>query len=169
MHLYLANDDEVQQSFHDILALARLQEPKAQVDGVTVSPMAKPGGLEVILGAVTDPQYGPTLMFGLGGIYTELYQDVAFCLLPADDEELDALIRSIRGYPLLTGFRGQPHRDLEALKTAMKALARFAQNTRSWTRSNSTPCSSTRRASSPWTCGFSRGFRNNRGRGSSGV
>jgi acyl-CoA synthetase (NDP forming) len=88
--------------------------------------MAKPGGLEIILGIVTDPQYGPVLMFGLGGIYTEIYQDVAFCLLPAEDEELTALIKKIKGYPLLAGFRGLPKLDTEALLQAMKALARYA-------------------------------------------
>ncbi len=127
VHLYLDNDEEVRQVFQDILASTRLHDRKLQVDGVTVSPMAKLGGLEVILGTLTDPQYGPTLMFGLGGIFTEIYQDVAFCLLPASDEDMENLIKSIRGYPLLTGFRGQPKRDLGALKAAMEVLAKFAQ------------------------------------------
>jgi acetate---CoA ligase (ADP-forming) len=127
VHVNVANDDAARLAFQDILATIRLHDRKLEVDGVTVSPMAKLGGLEVILGALTDPQYGPILMFGLGGIYTEIYQDVAFLMLPATDEELEGLIRSIRGYPLLTGFRGQPKRDLEALKFAMRALAIFAQ------------------------------------------
>lgn len=127
VHLNLKDDDAVRHAYQEIMAAVRLRNRMAQVDGVTVSPMAKPGGLEVILGTFTDPQYGPTLMFGLGGIYTELYRDVAFGLLPATDEDLDRLIRSIKGYPLLTGFRGQPRRDLGALKEGMKILARFAQ------------------------------------------
>jgi acetate---CoA ligase (ADP-forming) len=127
VHLNLGNDEAVRQAFQDILATIRLHDRKLQVDGVSVSPMAKLGGLEVILGTITDPQYGPTMMFGLGGIYTEIYQDVAFLILPATEAELEELIRSIRGYPLLTGFRGQPKRDLAALKGAMQALATFAQ------------------------------------------
>ena len=127
VHLNLANDEAVRTAFQDILATARLHDRKLQVDGVTVSPMAKLGGLEVILGTLTDPQYGPTLMFGLGGIYTEIYQDVAFLILPATGEEMADLIKSVKGYPLLTGFRGRPKRDLAALKTAMEALAMFAQ------------------------------------------
>lgn len=127
VHLNIANDKAVRHAFQDIIATTRLHDRKLEVDGVTVSPMAKLGGLEVILGTLTDPQYGPTLMFGLGGIYTEIYQDVAFLILPATDEELEDLIKSIKGYPLLTGFRSQPRRDLAALKTAMKALATFAQ------------------------------------------
>jgi len=127
VHLNLANDEAVRHAFQDILATIRLHDRKLQVDGVTISPMAKLGGLEVILATLTDPQYGPTLMFGLGGIYTEIYQDVAFLILPATEEELEDLIKSIKGYPLLTGFRGQPKRDLAALKAAMQALARFAE------------------------------------------
>ena len=127
VHLNLTHDEAVRQAFQDILETSRHHDRKVRVDGVTVSPMAKLGGLEVILGTITDHQYGPTLMFGLGGIYTEIYQDVAFLILPATEAEMEELIRSIRGYPLLTGFRGQPPRDLAALKGAMEALAIFAQ------------------------------------------
>jgi acetyltransferase len=126
--LGLENDEEVRQGFQDIMDATRLFDTAVRLDGATVSPMAKPGGLEVILGTITDPQYGPTLMFGLGGIYTEIYQDVAFCILPASDAELKELMQKIKGYPLLTGYRAQPPRDTEALLVAMKALARFAQN-----------------------------------------
>ena len=126
VYLGLENDAEVRQAYQEIMDATRLYEHWVTVDGVSVSPMAKPGGLEVILGTITDPQYGPTLMFGLGGVNTEIYQDVAFCLLPAEDAELADLMKRIKGYPLLTGYRGQPPRDTEALLAAMKALARFA-------------------------------------------
>ncbi|MGP8050006.1 MAG: acetate--CoA ligase family protein [Desulfobaccales bacterium] len=125
--LGLENDAEVAQGYQDLMAATGLFDTLVQVDGVTVSPMAKPGGLEVILGTITDPQYGPALMFGLGGVNTEIYQDVAFCLLPAAEAELADLMKRVRGYPLLTGYRGQPPRDTAALLSAMKALARFAQ------------------------------------------
>ncbi len=131
VRLNLTHEEAVRQAYDEILASVHLQgERRAWVEGVTVSPMAGPGGLELILGVMTDPQYGPTLMFGLGGIYTEIYRDVAFCILPAADEEIDQLIRSIKGYPLLTGFRGQPRRDVAALKLAIRALAAFAQEHR---------------------------------------
>ncbi|MGB8991024.1 MAG: acetate--CoA ligase family protein [Desulfobaccales bacterium] len=127
VYLGLEDDEEVRQAYREIMDATRLYERGAAIDGVTISPLAKPGGLEVILGTITDPQYGPTLMFGLGGVNTELYQDVAFCILPADDAELEDLMKRIKGYPLLTGYRGQPPRDTAALLTAMKALARFAE------------------------------------------
>jgi acetyltransferase len=127
VYLGLENDDEVRQAYEEIMGATRLYERWATVDGITVSPMAKPGGLEVILGTFTDPQYGPTLMFGLGGINTEVYQDVVFCLLPAEPGDLADLLQKIKGYPLLTGYRGLPPRDTEALLVAMQALARFAE------------------------------------------
>lgn len=126
VYLNLRDETMVRGAYQAIKDSARFFDREAKIEGVTVSPMAKPGGLEIILGIVTDPQYGPVLMFGLGGIYTEIYQDVAFCLLPAEDEELTALIKKIKGYPLLAGFRGLPKLDTEALLQAMKALARYA-------------------------------------------
>jgi acetate---CoA ligase (ADP-forming) len=127
VYLGLENDDEVRQAYQEIMDATQLYERWATIDGVSISPMAKPGGLEVILGAITDPQYGPTLMFGLGGVNAEVYKDVAFCLLPADEAELEDLIKRVKGYPLLTGYRGQPPRDTKALLAAMKALATFAE------------------------------------------
>jgi acyl-CoA synthetase (NDP forming) len=126
VYLGLENDDEVRQAYQEIMDATQLYERWATIDGVSISPMAKPGGLEVILGTITDPQYGPTLMFGLGGVNAEIYKDVAFCILPAEDAELEDLIKRVKGYPLLAGYRGQPPRDTAALLAAMKALAMFA-------------------------------------------
>jgi acyl-CoA synthetase (NDP forming) len=125
--LGLENDNEVRQAYQEIMDATQLYKRLVTIDGVSISPMAKPGGLEVILGTITDPQYGPTLMFGLGGVNTEIYQDVAFCLLPADTAELEDLLQRVKGYPLLTGYRGHPRRDTQALLAAMKALAIFAE------------------------------------------
>jgi acetate---CoA ligase (ADP-forming) len=126
VRLHLTTEAEIREEVDDLFKTVVLHAPKARLDGVTVSPMAKPGGLEVILGVFTDPQYGATLMFGLGGIFTEIYRDVQFCLLPAKDEELWQLLRSIKGYPLLSGARGQVPKDQEALVAIMKSLASLA-------------------------------------------
>ncbi|RJR40674.1 MAG: CoA-binding protein, partial [Deltaproteobacteria bacterium] len=126
VYLNLQDETMVRGAYQAIKDSARFYNREATIDGITVSPMAKPGALEVILGILTDPQYGPVLMFGLGGVQTEIYRDVAFCLLPAEDEELTALIKKIKGYPLLTGYRGRPKLDIDALLEAMKALARYA-------------------------------------------
>ncbi|MDI9569801.1 MAG: acetate--CoA ligase family protein [Pseudomonadota bacterium] len=118
----------IRKAFEEIVTNVRAAMPEARIDGVTVSPMAAPGGLETIVGAIRDPQYGHALMFGLGGIFTEIYRDVRFCLLPATDRELLAAIRGIAGYPLLAGARGQQPRDEKALVALMRSLARMVQD-----------------------------------------
>ncbi|MFP3868563.1 MAG: acetate--CoA ligase family protein [Desulfobacteraceae bacterium] len=128
VRLNLANEEEVRYAYQDILATVHLNTRKARVEGVTVSPMAKPGGLEVIIGMTCDPQYGPTLMFGLGGIFTEIYRDVQFCLLPAQEDDYRQMIRSITGYPLLSGTRGQKPKDEDALIEVLKGVARLANS-----------------------------------------
>jgi acyl-CoA synthetase (NDP forming) len=125
VQLNLTTDDEVRSAYETIISAVRAQVPGAAIDGVTVSPMARPGGLEVILGVTTDPQYGPSLMFGLGGIFTEIYKDVQFCLLPAEEKEYLQMMRDIKGYPLLAGVRGQKPKDQEALVDLMEAVSRL--------------------------------------------
>lgn len=125
IRLNLSTEKEVRTAYHEIMASAKNRAPQARVQGVTVSPMAEPGGLEVIVGIFRDPQYGPVMMFGLGGIFTEIYRDVQFCLLPASEEELQQTIQAITGYPLLAGVRGRPPKDLKKLIEIMKCIARL--------------------------------------------
>ena len=80
-------------------------------------------GTEVLVGARTDPQYGPFLMVGLGGIFVEVLKDVAIRLLPVSEGEALEMLKELRGYKILTGVRGQPPRDLKALARAMAGVA----------------------------------------------
>ena len=125
VRLHLTTEAEIREEIDDLFKTVLMHAPEARLDGVTVSPMAKPGGVEIILGVFTDPQYGATLMFGLGGIFTEIYRDVQFCLLPANEDEFRRMIRAIKGYPLLAGARGQVPKDQEALVEIMKSLATY--------------------------------------------
>lgn len=128
VRLNLSTAEEIRAAYSEIMASAASRVSNARLEGVTVSPMAKSGGVEVIVGVFTDPQYGPVMMFGLGGIFTEIYKDVQFCLLPASEEDLLQTIRSITGYPLLAGARGQLPADLAALVKIMKGLSEVALN-----------------------------------------
>ncbi|MGE5237185.1 MAG: acetate--CoA ligase family protein [Chloroflexota bacterium] len=83
-------------------------------EGVLVEEQA-PAGVEVIIGGIRDAQFGPVVMFGLGGVFVELFRDVAFALAPLSRDEAQWLVAQVRGYPLLKGFRGRPPIDLEAL------------------------------------------------------
>ncbi len=97
-------------------AFASMRRAAAGKDfrGVVIYPMLR-GGHEVLMGLSRDPQFGPVVMFGLGGIYTEVWRDVALRIAPIDRAEAEEMIREIRSYPLLTGVRGQPACDIGAL------------------------------------------------------
>ena len=88
--------------------------------------MAAPG-LELILGMNRDPQFGPVIMFGLGGIAVELFRDVSIRLLPLTAEAAKEMLQEIRGAPLLQGFRGRPAVDENALVETLLRLARLAE------------------------------------------
>lgn len=104
----------------------RQHHPEAAISGLVVSAMASPG-LELILGMNRDPQFGPIIIFGLGGITVELLRDVSMRLLPLDREEALEMIHEIRGAPLLKGFRGQKPVDENALVDGLLKLARIAE------------------------------------------
>ena len=84
------------------------------------------GGVETILGVQRDPVFGPIVMFGLGGIFVEALEDVTFRAAPFDEAEARAMVEEIAAYPVLTGLRGQPPADLDALAAALSRLSLFA-------------------------------------------
>ena len=112
-------------AFTRITTSAALHVPDAVIDGVLVSPMTS-GGTELILGTTTDATFGPVVMVGLGGIFAEIFEDTALRLAPVTPEEAEDMLCSLRAFPLLDGARGQAPADLEALKSAIVALSRFA-------------------------------------------
>jgi acetyltransferase len=119
--------NKVRKAYEEMVASVRQKAKGARIDGLTISPMAKPGGLEVILGVIRDPQYGPAMMFGLGGIFTEIYKDVQFRLLPAGSGEFEKMIEGIKGYPLLAGTRGKAPKDIQALVDVMTKVAKLVE------------------------------------------
>jgi acyl-CoA synthetase (NDP forming) len=112
-------------AFDAIMASARAYAPGARLDGVLVSPMVQ-GGVECILGAKTDAVFGPVVLFGLGGVFTEVLKDVAFRRAPFGPETARGMIDELRGAALLKGARGQPHADLDALAGVISRLSLFA-------------------------------------------
>jgi acyl-CoA synthetase (NDP forming) len=82
-------------------------------------------GVEVIIGASKDPQFGAFLMFGLGGVLVEVLKDVAFCLVPLTPRDARQIVREIKGYPLLEGYRGTPPVDVGALEETLLKLSAF--------------------------------------------
>jgi acetate---CoA ligase (ADP-forming) len=96
------------------------------IEGWLVQEMAK-GGHEVIFGITTDPRFGPLLMFGLGGKYVEVFQDVRFGVLPLGLSDARDMVRGIRGFKLLQGVRGEAGADLDLLTEVLLRLAQLAQ------------------------------------------
>jgi len=123
--LNLENRAAVEKAYDLIIKRARSYKPAARLEGVLVQEMLPPG-LEVILGMKRDPIFGPTILFGLGGIYVELLKDVALRVAPLREEDAREMIAEIQGKALLDGVRGQPPRDREALVEILMRLSRMA-------------------------------------------
>jgi len=112
-------------AFNEITARAAKADPDADIEGVIVAPMVA-GGVEAILGVQNDPVFGPAVMFGLGGVFVEVFKDVSFRLAPFGRDEALRMIGETKGAKLLQGVRGKPAADIEALADALVNLSRFA-------------------------------------------
>jgi len=119
----IKTDAEARTCFCDITQKARRLMPDAEIKGVLVQQMIT-GGKEVILGMSRDPQFGPLLMFGLGGIYIEILKDVSFRIAPIGSAEAEEMIREIRSFPLLKGARGEKPVDIN---TVVNDILRLSQ------------------------------------------
>lgn len=124
--LNLASKEAVGSAYDEIIASARAAQPGANIVGVAVQQMAKPG-TEVIIGMTTDAQFGPVMMFGLGGIMVEVLKDVAFRLVPLDERDAKQMVTEIKGFPVLNGVRGQPPADLAALRSTIRKVSDFVE------------------------------------------
>ncbi|MCL2337608.1 MAG: acetate--CoA ligase family protein [Firmicutes bacterium] len=121
--LNLAGAEDVRLAFLEITSQARREDPQANV---TLQPMAEPG-VEVIIGATADQHFGPVMMFGLGGVFTEVLDDHGFRMIPVDRTAVASLVRSLRGSRLLQGYRNMPQVDLTALEDILLAVGDFMQ------------------------------------------
>ncbi len=120
----LEDGDAVRAAHAEMLARVAEAAPSARIQGVAVQGMA-PAGTEVIVGATTDPQFGPVMMFGLGGVFVEVLKDVAFRIVPLEARDARQMVREIKGLPILQGVRGQAPRDIEALESLILKVSEF--------------------------------------------
>jgi acyl-CoA synthetase (NDP forming) len=124
----LADADAVAEAWDAIMASCKAYAPAAVIEGVTVQDMAKPG-LEVIVGMATDPQFGPVLMFGLGGVWVEVLKDVSFKLAPLTRGDAAKAVTEIKAARLLDGFRGSEPVDKSALEDILVRVSDFVAKT----------------------------------------
>jgi acetyltransferase len=120
----LKSPEDVMSSFNQMIHRVQTSVPNASILGVLVCTQA-PEGLEVIVGTTDDPLFGPTIMFGMGGIFTEVMRDVTFRIAPIGRSDAEEMIREIRSYPLLKGMRGQPGCDINQLIDLLLSVSRL--------------------------------------------
>jgi acyl-CoA synthetase (NDP forming) len=124
--LGLATATAVGKAYDEIMASVKARVPSARVEGVTVQPMAR-HGTEVIIGMSKDPQFGPVLMFGLGGVLVEILKDVSFRIVPITRRDANQMITEIKGFPLLQGYRGSEPASITALEDMLLKLSDFVE------------------------------------------
>ena len=126
VRLDLRGPAAVREAFEAVRTGARATRADARLPGALIVEMARPG-TEVIVGMTRDPQFGATVMFGLGGIFVEIYRDVSFRIVPVAEPDAREMIREVKGLPLLTGYRGRPPADLEAIARMVLQVSRMAE------------------------------------------
>lgn len=124
--LGLENVAQVSGAYGAIISSVRQKLPEARIQGVSVQKMARPG-TEVIIGASKDAQFGPVLMFGLGGIMVEVFKDVSFRVVPVSKRDASEMIKEIKGYPLLQGYRGGEPANIPALEQLIVDVSAFIE------------------------------------------
>ena len=125
--LKISGEDSLRENYDVIIESARVYNPAARIHGVLVSPMAR-SGVEVIIGVVHDPIFGPVIMFGLGGVFVEVLKDVSFRALPMSEGDALEMIEDIRSRKILDGVRGAAPVDKAALVDLIMKVATVAQS-----------------------------------------
>lgn len=126
--LGLKNATQVSKAYTEILSSVKQHHPDARIHGISVQKMVPPG-IEVIIGMTKDAQFGPVLMFGLGGILVEVLKDVSFRIVPLTKRDAREMIREIKGYPILQGYRGQEPADIAFLEELLLKVSDFVEQT----------------------------------------
>ena len=126
IRLGIESPEEVERAFEEIVAKAKKWDPRVHLDGVLVEEMIGGDTREVIIGARQDLRFGPIVTFGLGGVFVEAIRDFAVWPAPLTLDEARQIIRRIRGYRILTAFRGRPAADLEAVATVLCSVGQLA-------------------------------------------
>ena len=121
----LVNNTALKEAYKRITDNLKRVHPDAEIDGMLVEKMAAEGK-EVIIGMKRDPSFGPLIMFGMGGVFVELFKDVAFRIAPLTLEDVPEMIRSTRAYQLLNGWRGGFIYDISAIKEAIMKISQIA-------------------------------------------
>jgi acyl-CoA synthetase (NDP forming) len=127
IRLGLNSREDIANAYTEIMDNATRYDPKARINGVTVQEMVT-GGTEVIAGMSQDPQFGPTIAFGLGGIFVEILKDISLRVVPVSKSEAKKMVREIKGYPVLEGTRGNAPADIDSVIDLLQKLSRLSED-----------------------------------------
>jgi acetyltransferase len=117
--------EETRKTYTTLIEQVFKSKPEARIKGIQITKMIL-SGEEVILGIKRDPSFGPVIMFGLGGLYVEVFKDVSFRIAPIDGIIIDSMLKQIKSYKILEGIRGRVPRDIEAIKECLMRLSQLA-------------------------------------------
>jgi acyl-CoA synthetase (NDP forming) len=120
----IKDEEEAKIAYRDIMYKAKKYKKEARITGVIACKMI-PQGTEIIIGMIKDPHFGPVIMFGLGGIFVEILKDVSFRILPIEERDTQEMITEIKGYKILTGIRGEPPKDIQAIKEVLMKISQL--------------------------------------------
>ncbi|MCD6164405.1 MAG: acetate--CoA ligase family protein [Candidatus Odinarchaeota archaeon] len=123
----IIDEKKLRVAYQEIIRNVKKHAPKAVVHGISVQEMV-PSGIEVIIGGIKDPQFGPLVMFGLGGIYVEIFRDVAFRVTPVSEREAEKMISEIRGYNIIRGVRGRTRGDINFIKETIMRVSQLLED-----------------------------------------
>lgn len=125
--LNLQTVEEVERAYNEMMEQINKEVPNADIRGVLIEKMAEPS-TEIIIGVTRDPTFGPAIMFGLGGIFVELFKDVSFRIAPITTQDAQDMIHEIKALPMLRGFRGGPKVNLSLIVDVLKKVSKLSMD-----------------------------------------
>jgi acyl-CoA synthetase (NDP forming) len=131
IRLGVGSDAELGEAFDEVTRNLKRYDSKAEITGVLIQEMLR-NGTEVIIGTSRDPQFGPVILFGLGGIFVEVLKDVSLRVLPITRYDAEEMVKEIKGYKVLEGFRGKPRADLQAIVEILMKVSGLSTDMKDW-------------------------------------
>lgn len=122
--LDIKDEKEAKLAYQEIIFNIKKYNKEARIEGVIVYPLI-PKEIEVIVGMIKDPHFGPVAMFGLGGIFVEVLKDISFRIIPLEERDAQEMITEIKGYEILKGVRGKPPLDIQAIKEVIMKVSKL--------------------------------------------
>jgi len=120
----IKDEKEAKAAYQDIIYKVKKYKKEAKISGVIAYSMI-PQGTEIIIGMMKDPCFGPTIMFGLGGIFVEILKDISFRILPLEERDAEEMISEIKGYQILKGIRGETPKDVKSIRDVLMKISQL--------------------------------------------